>query len=173
MASEAAPEASFAEPQEGMDALHDLAAIQNEFVTYRALQALKWARTDRLTTPMVLDLLKFCGLVKMNSSLPYRPANGQVFYFEASTNVSYRNDGYEYKKKLRSNSVREDHVKLRINGAPMVYASYVHLVDGQVSSSSNERFHRRAYWLLQPDEHVKTGACGGGGGGGGGRRCPA
>jgi len=70
-----------------------------------------------------------------------RPSSGTLILYDRMITRRYKDDGYRWVKKRNSNKVREDHVKLRVNGVNRVSSSYVHCMD-------NSSFHRRAYHLL-------------------------
>merc|ERR1712008_648020 len=73
------------------------------------------------------------------------PASGTLLLFDR--NISYKKDGHNYVKKRNTQKVREDHVKLMVNGKRLVAGSYVH-------STACDTFHRRAYRLLDPNTGV-------------------
>lgn len=73
-----------------------------------------------------------------------RPASGSMLLFNRNS-VRYRKDGYCWKKRKDGRTIREDHMKLKVQGLECIYGSYVH-------SAILPTFHRRCYWLLQnPD----------------------
>jgi len=74
-----------------------------------------------------------------------QPPSGSIFLYDRMITRRYKDDGYRWIKKRNSKKVREDHVKLRLNGIKRVYGSYVHCMD-------NSTFHRRAYHLLEVDD---------------------
>jgi len=76
--------------------------------------------------------------------IPHQPHSGELFLFDRSITRKYKCDGYEWIKKRNSKKVREDHVKLMLNGR--------HRIAGVYSHCSNPRtLHRRAYRLLDPE----------------------
>jgi len=75
-----------------------------------------------------------------------QPPSGSIFLYDRMITRRYKDDGYRWVKKRNSKKVREDHVKLRLNGVKRVYGSYVHCMD-------NSTFHRRAYHLLDVDDN--------------------
>jgi len=78
----------------------------------------------------------------ISSGPPKRqPPSGTLILYNRVVTRRYKDDGYRWVKKRNSNKVREDHVKLRIDGVNRVSGSYVHCMD-------NLNFHRRAYHLL-------------------------
>ncbi|KAL4220816.1 transcription by RNA polymerase II [Mactra antiquata] len=73
-----------------------------------------------------------------------RPPSGCMLLFNRNS-VRYRKDGYCWKKRKDGKTIREDHMKLKVQGLECIYGSYVH-------SAILPTFHRRCYWLLQnPD----------------------
>ncbi|XP_052285378.1 calmodulin-binding transcription activator 1-like isoform X3 [Dreissena polymorpha] len=73
-----------------------------------------------------------------------RPPSGCLLLFNRNS-VRYRKDGYCWKKRKDGRTIREDHMKLKVQGLECIYGSYVH-------SAILPTFHRRCYWLLQnPD----------------------
>lgn len=80
--------------------------------------------------------------LSINKGASHRlPPSGTLILYDRCATRRYKDDGYSWVKKRNSNKVREDHVKLRINGVKKVYGSYVHCID-------NPTFHRRAYHLI-------------------------
>jgi len=73
------------------------------------------------------------------------PPTGTLLLYDRSITRNYKDDGIVWVKKRESKKVREDHVKLRINGNYRVGGCYVH-------SQINSKFHRRAYHLLPNPE---------------------
>mmetsp|Transcript_30067 Transcript_30067/g.36707 ORF Transcript_30067/g.36707 Transcript_30067/m.36707 type:complete len:415 (-) Transcript_30067:267-1511(-) len=72
------------------------------------------------------------------------PPSGTLLLFDRGTTRTYKSDGYDWVKKRNSQKVREDHVKLRIEGKCRVAGVYVHCTDMPT-------LHRRAYYLLDPE----------------------
>ncbi|XP_064599533.1 LOW QUALITY PROTEIN: calmodulin-binding transcription activator 2-like [Liolophura sinensis] len=73
-----------------------------------------------------------------------RPPSGSMLLYSRNK-VRYRKDGYSWKKRKDGKTIREDHMKLKVQGVECIYGSYVH-------SAVLPTFHRRCYWLLQnPD----------------------
>ncbi|XP_052821053.1 calmodulin-binding transcription activator 2-like isoform X2 [Mya arenaria] len=73
-----------------------------------------------------------------------RPPSGRQLLYNRN-HVRYRRDGYCWKKRKDGKTIREDHMKLKVQGLECIYGSYVH-------SAILPTFHRRCYWLLQnPD----------------------
>ncbi|XP_048258670.1 calmodulin-binding transcription activator 2-like [Haliotis rufescens] len=76
--------------------------------------------------------------------LKIRPPSGSMLLYSRNK-VRYRKDGYCWKKRRDGKTIREDHMKLKVQGVECIYGSYVH-------SAILPTFHRRCYWLLQnPD----------------------
>ncbi|KAK3604481.1 hypothetical protein CHS0354_019074 [Potamilus streckersoni] len=76
--------------------------------------------------------------------LKVRPPTGSMLLFNRNQ-VRYRKDGYCWKRRKDGKTIREDHMKLKVQGVECIYGSYVH-------SAILNTFHRRCYWLLQnPD----------------------
>ncbi|KAK7481432.1 hypothetical protein BaRGS_00027388 [Batillaria attramentaria] len=74
-----------------------------------------------------------------------RPPSGSLLLYNRKK-VSFRRDGYCWKKRRDGKTNREDHMKLKVKGVECIYGSYVH-------SAILPTFHRRCYWLLQ-NPHV-------------------
>ena len=74
------------------------------------------------------------------------PTSGTVLLYNRFAVRNYKKDGHDWIRK-RSNpaKIREDHVKLRYNGAYRVGGNYVH-------SDEIETLHRRVYRLIKTDE---------------------
>ena len=72
------------------------------------------------------------------------PPSGTLLLFNRSVTKNYKDDRHEWMKKRNSNKIREDHVKLRVNGQFRVSGCYVH-------STNIPNFHRRTYHLLNPE----------------------
>jgi len=91
---------------------------------------------------------------KFSPSSP--PPSGSLFLYDRTSTRNYKRDGYSWIRKSKTNKVREDHVKLRLNGVYRVAGSYVH-------SSTKATMHRRAYHLIDEGgsknvkEQVKSG----------------
>ena len=76
------------------------------------------------------------------------PGSGSLFLYDRSATRNYKDDGHVWIKKRNSPKVREDHVKLRVDGKYRVAGCYVH-------SATIGSMHRRAYHLLDPNaEHA-------------------
>lgn len=72
------------------------------------------------------------------------PPSGTILLFDRGVTRTYKSDGYDWVKKKNSQKVREDHVKLRIEGKVRVAGIYVHC-------TNQPTLHRRAYYLLDPN----------------------
>ncbi|XP_021372899.1 calmodulin-binding transcription activator 2-like isoform X2 [Mizuhopecten yessoensis] len=80
----------------------------------------------------------------MHVEMKVRPPSGSMLLYSRKK-VRYRKDGYCWKKRKDGKNIREDHMKLKVQGLECIYGSYVH-------SDILPTFHRRCYWLLQnPD----------------------
>ncbi|XP_069113218.1 calmodulin-binding transcription activator 2-like isoform X3 [Argopecten irradians] len=80
----------------------------------------------------------------MHLEMKVRPPSGSMLLYSRKK-VRYRKDGYCWKKRKDGKNIREDHMKLKVQGLECIYGSYVH-------SDILPTFHRRCYWLLQnPD----------------------
>lgn len=76
------------------------------------------------------------------STFPHKkPPSGTLLLFNRRVTRRYKNDDYNWVKKRNSNKVREDHVKLRLNGKPFISGIYVHCQD-------NPSLHRRTYHII-------------------------
>lgn len=73
------------------------------------------------------------------------PSSGTVVFYDRR-HSKFRMDGVEWDKRKDGRSVREDHVKIKIDGIECIYVCYVR-------SSS---LHRRSYWLLQHKDVVMS-----------------
>lgn len=79
-----------------------------------------------------------------NSEIKLRPPSGSMLLYNRNK-VRHRKDNYCWKKRKDGKTIREDHMKLKVQGLECIYGSYVH-------SAILPTFHRRCYWLLQnPD----------------------
>ncbi|XP_076087484.1 calmodulin-binding transcription activator 2-like isoform X1 [Mytilus galloprovincialis] len=80
----------------------------------------------------------------MSLEVKIRPPSGSMILYSRKK-VRYKKDGYCWKKRKGGKNIREDHMKLKVQGLECIYGSYVH-------SDILPTFHRRCYWLLQnPD----------------------
>ncbi|XP_022247268.1 LOW QUALITY PROTEIN: calmodulin-binding transcription activator 2-like [Limulus polyphemus] len=80
----------------------------------------------------------------LSKEVKIRPKSGSMLLYSRKR-VRYRRDGYCWKKRRDGKTTREDHMKLKVQGAECIYGCYVH-------SAILPTFHRRCYWLLQnPD----------------------
>eukprot|EP00127_Corallochytrium_limacisporum_P004934 Clim_evm8s195 gene=Clim_evmTU8s195 len=76
----------------------------------------------------------------MSDTVAHQPPSGTAVLYDRSQ-VKFRKDGHNWKKRKDSRNVREDHMKLKVNGIEFIYGSYAHHEEWQ-------NFHRRCYWLL-------------------------
>ena len=72
------------------------------------------------------------------------PQSGSLILYDRLNTRNYKDDGHIWVKKRNSPKVREDHVKLRVDGRYRVAGCYVH-------SATTSTMHRRAYHLLDPN----------------------
>ena len=73
---------------------------------------------------------------------PYsQPKSGSLILYDRTTTRQYKRDGYTWIRKHKTNKVREDHVKLRYDGAYRVSGTYVHC-------DTIPTMHRRSYHLI-------------------------
>jgi len=72
------------------------------------------------------------------------PPSGTLILYDRSLTRNYKDDGYIWVKKRNSPKVREDHVKLRVDGQFRIAGCYVHC-------ENVPTMHRRAYHLLDPE----------------------
>eukprot|EP00591_Stephanopyxis_turris_P011656 CAMPEP_0195508136 /NCGR_PEP_ID=MMETSP0794_2-20130614/1425_1 /TAXON_ID=515487 /ORGANISM="Stephanopyxis turris, Strain CCMP 815" /LENGTH=1245 /DNA_ID=CAMNT_0040635023 /DNA_START=59 /DNA_END=3796 /DNA_ORIENTATION=- len=83
-------------------------------------------------------------ILKLSSKPPNSPPpSGTLLLYDRNLTRNYKDDRYCWKKKRNSTKVREDHVKLRVDGQFRVAGCYVHCSD-------TPTMHRRAYRLLDP-----------------------
>ena len=139
------PDPPLNQSEASRNSIPNLSRFVNDPLALQAYAALRLARKERLHTGRIMDLLQFCEMAQANSLPPIRPHHGQCFYSESASLRYFNQDGYTYLKKQRSHSVREDHVKLRLNGDAVVMAIYSHIVD---ANEHKNGFHRRSYCLL-------------------------
>lgn len=113
------------------------------------------ATTRWLTVEEIVTLLPSTQNIeiKCGPSLPSQiappskpPKSGTVLLYNRFAVRNYKKDGHDWIRK-RSNpaKIREDHVKLRYNGAYRVDGNYVH-------SEEIETLHRRVYRLIKTPE---------------------
>lgn len=72
------------------------------------------------------------------------PPSGTLILYNRSATRDYKNDGHPWTKKRNSKKIREDHVKLRVEGVKRIAGCYVH-------HEMIPSFHRRGYHLLNPE----------------------
>mmetsp|Transcript_4849 Transcript_4849/g.9585 ORF Transcript_4849/g.9585 Transcript_4849/m.9585 type:complete len:1347 (-) Transcript_4849:48-4088(-) len=72
------------------------------------------------------------------------PPSGTLILYNRSATRDYKNDGHHWTKKRNSKKIREDHVKLRVEGVKRIAGCYVH-------HEMIPSFHRRGYHLLNPE----------------------
>ena len=83
-------------------------------------------------------------LIEITSNPPSSPPqSGSLFLYDRSLTRNYKDDQHTWIKKRNSPKVREDHVKLRVDGKYRVAGCYVHC-------ANTSTMHRRAYHLLDP-----------------------
>lgn len=109
-------------------------------------QAYKIAQARWLSVSELERILDFsCPLLSITAHPPKTPpSSGSLFLYDRSSTRNYKDDGHLWIKKRNSPKVREDHVKLRVDGKYRVAGCYVH-------SASIGTMHRRAYHLLDPN----------------------
>ncbi|GMI15271.1 hypothetical protein TrLO_g7839 [Triparma laevis f. longispina] len=94
------------------------------------------------------DVLKNTSLYSPSISTsppPSAPASGALFVYDRSQTRNYKDDQISWVRKKNSHKVREDHVKLRIDGFNRISGCYVH-------SATKGTMHRRTYHLLPNEE---------------------
>ena len=115
----------------------------SQFTRGRAEDEAKTRWFSVIELERILDSSK--PLLPITNHPPKQPPNsGSVFIYDRSITRNYKDDGHVWIKKRNSLKVREDHVKLRLDGKHRVYGCYVH-------SEFKDTFHRRTYHLLDPD----------------------
>ncbi len=80
----------------------------------------------------------------ISQEVELRPASGRQLLYrkkEGASGAHYKQDGYLWKTRKDGKLPREDHMKLKVKGLELIYATYVH-------SALVPTFHRRAYSLL-------------------------
>lgn len=104
------------------------------------------ARERWLTTREIEFLLsmEYSPLLISRQPPTEAPVSGSLFLYDRNITKSYKSDSYTWTKKRNSRRVREDHVKLRIQGQCRVAGNYSHCVDIPT-------LHRRVYKKLNPE----------------------
>ncbi|XP_062592627.1 calmodulin-binding transcription activator 1-like [Saccostrea cucullata] len=101
----------------------------------------RWNTNEEIAS-ILIAFSKHKEWLKMEMKI--RPPSGSMLMYSRNR-VRYRKDGYCWKKRKDGKNIREDHMKLKVQGLECIYGSYVH-------SDILPTFHRRCYWLLQnPD----------------------
>ncbi|XP_048728854.1 calmodulin-binding transcription activator 1-like isoform X3 [Ostrea edulis] len=101
----------------------------------------RWNSNEEIAS-ILIAFSKHKEWLKMEMKI--RPPSGSMLLYSRNR-VRYRKDGYCWKKRKDGKNIREDHMKLKVQGLECIYGSYVH-------SDILPTFHRRCYWLLQnPD----------------------
>lgn len=80
----------------------------------------------------------------ISQSPPDCPPSGCVFLYDRRKCKRFRRDGHNWVTRKSAGRIREDHVKLRVNGVQSVAAAHAHSADVAA-------FHRRTYHLLVED----------------------
>lgn len=104
---------------------------------------------DRWLKPKELEILldpDQTPLTVIKNHVRFLPPSGSLFLFDRNVSCNfYKKDGYDWVKKKKSSlTVREDHVKLKINGKNVIAGVYCF-------SKDLPGLQRRAYHLLDPD----------------------
>ncbi|KAJ1453990.1 CG-1 domain-containing protein [Pelagophyceae sp. CCMP2097] len=101
----------------------------------------RWLRPEE-----VFDVLTHHQILGCTVSLapPDRPPSGAIFLYDRRRTKRFRRDGHSWALRKSAGRIREDHVKLRVNGQHRVSAAHAHGADAQT-------FHRRTYLLLPAD----------------------
>lgn len=116
--------------------LEDIQAAR-DFPQYRH----RWNSNEEIAS-ILIAFSRHKEWLKMEMKI--RPPSGSMLLYSRNR-VRYRKDGYCWKKRKDGKNIREDHMKLKVQGLECIYGSYVH-------SDILPTFHRRCYWLLQnPD----------------------
>jgi len=83
-------------------------------------------------------------------SAPLR--SGTLLLYDRNITRRYKSDGGSWIKKRKTNKVREDHVKLRIDGKDRISGFYAH-------SEDTLTLHRRSYRALSSQESIDDSQC--------------
>jgi ankyrin repeat protein len=115
-----------------------MAALPRPLSHYAAAAASRWLLPEE-----ILDLLTHAGRLNLQTSgaAPDRPPSGACYLFDRRVCRRFRADGHGWTSRGDSNRVREDHVRLRVDGTPRVAAAHAHHAD-------DPQFHRRTYQLI-------------------------
>ena len=115
-----------------------MAALPRPLSHYAAAAASRWLLPEE-----ILDLLTHAGRLSLQTSgaAPDRPPSGACYLFDRRVCRRFRADGHGWTSRGDSNRVREDHVRLRVDGTPRVAAAHAHHAD-------DPQFHRRTYQLI-------------------------
>lgn len=110
---------------------------------------LEAASCQWLSVAQLMYLLdpKTCPMIIANTNPKRPPPSGTLILYNRAVTRRYKDDGYRWVKKRNSTKVREDHVKLRLDGFPRVSGTYVHSIDIPT-------LHRRAYHVI-PERNDK------------------
>jgi len=110
---------------------------------------LEAAKRRFLEPSIILKLIQYgmSGQLPTRPKVQHKPQSGAVFLYSKSEVENYRVDGHDYVRKKDSLAVRQDTVKLRLEGQERIYACHVH-------SAKVKTFHRRLYWDMQNKDNI-------------------
>lgn len=105
----------------------------NDREHYAAVSQERWLLSEE-----VIDVLLHHAALGLyvSGSPPSLPPTGAIFLFDRRSCKHFRRDGHNWLTRKSGGRVREDHVKLRVNGHQRVAAAHAH-------SSDVAAFHRR------------------------------
>ncbi|GMI15512.1 hypothetical protein TrVE_jg1652 [Triparma verrucosa] len=121
-------------------------------MTDRWNEILRTGQGRWLSVSELEDILKNTSLFSppiSTSPPPSAPNSGALFVYDRSQTRNYKDDQITWVRKKNSHKVREDHVKLRIEGVNRISGCYVH-------SATTSSMHRRTYHLLPNEEEERA-----------------
>eukprot|EP01036_Dinobryon_divergens_P036388 gene36388-47369_t len=78
---------------------------------------------------------------------PSNPKSGELYIYDRIATSNFKSDGINWVKKLASNRIREDFVKLSVKGTHLITGLYTFSTDDQ-------RFKRRSYRLTEGSSYT-------------------
>lgn len=115
-----------------------MASLPRPLTHYAEAAATRWLLPEEIS-----DLLAHAARLNLVTSgtAPDRPPSGACYLFDRRACRRFRADGHGWTSRRSGGRVREDHVRLRVDGVPRVAASHAH-------HEHDREFHRRTYQLI-------------------------
>eukprot|EP00347_Sterkiella_histriomuscorum_P020850 403336227 len=137
----------------------DLTSVSNQKYIFDKVLEQRWLKTSEVFDFLNnIEYLMNLGYQLQTHKHLERPRSGQFYIFSTQQKSIWRKDLHSYvTRKGHTNAVREDQVKLKLNGKEFAICAYT-IGCGVIQNSSSyqtpESFKRRAYWLIDNPKYV-------------------